>query len=199
MLGMLSVAAQSFTLPASHYSASQLSRATTPHLSYDNSLRVPIAACALATVLACAAPALAVSGGGKDFSGSDISGQSFVDQQLGGKEFRGSKGKGTSFKGANLAGASFYKAFMDEADFTDANLKGASLEEAGLDGAIMDGAVLESAYLTKTIDEAKSITGADFTDAVMPTYTQKALCARADAVGKNTKTGVETRESLMCG
>ena len=32
----------------------------------------------------------------------------------------------------------------------------------------MDGAILESAYLTKTIDEAKSITGADFTEAVMP-------------------------------
>lgn len=88
--------------------------------------------------------------------------------------------------------------FLDEADFTGANLKGASLEEAGLEGAIMDGAVLESAYLTKTIDEAKSIKDVDFTDAVMPTFTQKALCSRADAVGTNAKTGVETRESLMC-
>ena len=196
----LSVAALSFTAPASHHSASHLrSRAVpTPQLSCDSSLRVPIAACALATVLACAAPALAVSGGGKDFSGSDISGQSFVDQQLSGKEFRGSKAKGTNFKGANLAGASFYKGFLDEADFTGANLKGASLEEAGMEGAILDGAVLESAYLTKTIDEAKSIKGADFTEAVMPTFTQKALCARADATGTNAKTGVDTRESLMC-
>ena len=65
-----------------------------------------LALAALATVLACTTPALAVSGGGKDFSGIDVSGQSFADQQLVGKEFRGSKAKGTIFKGANLAGAS---------------------------------------------------------------------------------------------
>ena len=147
----LALTALSFTAPAaSHYSASLRSRAVpTPQLSCDSSLRVPIAACALATVLACTTPALAVSGGGKDFSGIDVSGQSFADQQLSGKEFRGTKAKGTIFKGANLAGASFYKSFLDAAVFTGANLKGASLEEAGLDGAIMDGAVLESAYLTK--------------------------------------------------
>eukprot|EP00964_Phaeocystis_antarctica_P052391 scaffold30664_cov72-Phaeocystis_antarctica.AAC.6 len=41
-----------------------------------------------------------------------------------------------------------------------------------MEGAILDDAVLESAYLTKTIDEAKSIKGADFTEAVMPTPTE---------------------------
>jgi|TARA_B110001469_G_C9504710_1_gene251860 hypothetical protein len=125
----LSAAALSFTAPASHYAASHLrSRAVpTPQLSCDNSLRVPIAACALATVLACAAPALAVSGGGKDFSGSDISGQSFADQQLSGKEFRGSKAKGTSFKGANLAGASFYKGGRHTLPAAKASTRGCSL------------------------------------------------------------------------
>ena len=63
----LSVAALSFTAPASHHAASHLRArvALTPQLSCGNSLRVPLAACALVTVLACAAPALAVSGGGK--------------------------------------------------------------------------------------------------------------------------------------
>ena len=91
------------------------------------------------------------------------------------------------------------RAAVRQVDFTNADLKSASLEEAGLDGAKMDGAVLESAYLTKTIADAASIKGADFTDAVIPTFTQKALCARPDASGTNAKTGVETRESLMCG
>ena len=32
----------------------------------------------------------------------------------------------------------------------------------------------------------------------MPVKAQTELCGRADAAGKNSKTGVETRESLMC-
>ena len=67
-----------------------------------------------------------------------------------------------------------------------------------MEGVNFDQAVLQSAYLTKTIADAKSIVGADFSDAVMPTYTQKALCEREDAKGTNSITKVETRESLMC-
>ena len=54
-----------------------------------------------------------------------------------------------------------------------ADLTSASLEEAGLDGALLSGAVLQSAYLTGSVADAKDITGADFSEAVMPTYTQK--------------------------
>ena len=46
----------------------------------------------------------------------------------------------------------------------------------------MDGAILESAYLTKTIDEAKSITGADFTEAVMPSCALALTLALAPAL-----------------
>ena len=192
-----------FTPPASHlarvFGPQPCCRAASQQRAPIGALqRLPIAACALAVVLSCTDPAIAVSGGGKDFSGADIRGQDLAGQSLSGKEFRGTFAKGATLKGATLKGCSFFKAEMLEVDFTNADLTGASLEEAGLDGAIMDGAVLESAYMTKTIADAESIKGADFTDAVMPTYTQKALCARADAIGTNAKTGVETRESLMC-
>jgi len=59
-------------------------------------------------------------------------------------------------------------------------------------------ALLVNSYLTATILQASEINGADFTDAVVPVKVQKALCARQDAAGKNTKSGVDTRESLMC-
>ena len=159
-----------------------------------------LASLVLAAALSCAPmdPAVAVSGGGKDFSGADLTGQSLAGQKLSGKEFRGTFAKGADFKGSALVGCSFFKADLSEVDFTSADLSSASLEEAGLEGANMDGAVLANAYLTKTIADVASIKGADFTDAVMPGYTQKALCGRADASGTNAKTGVDTRESLMC-
>jgi uncharacterized protein YjbI with pentapeptide repeats len=72
------------------------------------------------------------------------------------------------------------------------------LEEAGLDGVNLENAILQSAYLTRTIADAASIQGADFSEAVMPGPTLKLLCGREDATGENPTTGVSTRESLMC-
>jgi hypothetical protein len=196
MLTPILCVSTAFTPPASHL-------ARVAPLAPDRAVaaalqRLPIAACAFAAVIACTDPAVAVSGGGKDYSGFDLTGQDLGGQTLNGKEFRGTFAKGASFKGSKLRGCSFFKADMSEVDFTGADLSSASLEEAGLFGAKLDGAVLESAYLTKTIADAESIKGADFTEAVMPVPTQKALCAREDAVGKNPTTGADTRESLMC-
>ena len=153
---------------------------------------------ALASCLTCAPAAYAVSGGGKDFSGTSIEGQDFSGQKLDRKEFRGTRAAGAMFKGTGLASTSFFQADLSKATFEGADLTGASLEEAGLDEADLSNAVLANAYLSRTIADAAIITGADFSDAVMPTKTQAALCLRDDAKGTNPKTSVPTRESLMC-
>lgn len=82
--------------------------------------------------------------------------------------------------------------------FNGADLSGASLEEAGLDGVDLTDALLVNSYLTATILDAAKIQGADFSDAVLPTKAQTSLCTRVDATGINSKTGVPTRDSLMC-
>ena len=122
-------------------------------------LHVALAGC-LTTMPALPA-ALAVSGGGKDFSGASIEGLDFAGQTLNGKEFRGSRGAGAKFDGAALRSCSFFQADLSKASFEKADLTGASLEEAGLDGVSFKGAVLTSSYLTRTILDAQDITGAD--------------------------------------
>lgn len=163
---------------------------------------VALASCLASTIptlpSALPAPALAVSGGGKDYSGMSLESQDFSGQKLNGKEFRGIRGANAVFKDAALKSTSFFQADLSNANFAGADLTGASLEEAGLDGVSLENAVLVSSYLTRTISDAQSITGADFSDSIIPEKTAKALCTRADAKGINPTTQIPTRESLMC-
>lgn len=58
----------------------------------------------LAACLSVGTPsAMAVSGGGKDFSGASLENQDLSGKNFAGKEFRGIRGAGAVFKNANLA------------------------------------------------------------------------------------------------
>ncbi len=85
------------------------------------------------------------------------------------------------------------------ANFKNCDLRGASLEDTSMDGAILDNANAAGAYFSASLLDVKSIAGADFTDAQLPPKLLERICAKDNfATGTNSKTGVDTRESLMC-
>ena len=114
------------------------------------------------------------------------------------KDFSQCNGQQTNFKSSVLRGSRFFRANLKEADFTGADLTGVSLEDTSLDGAIFKDAVMEGTYLSLSIKDSKSLENVDFTDAQIPDFARKLVCARTDAIGKNPKTGVDTQESLFC-
>jgi uncharacterized protein YjbI with pentapeptide repeats len=123
---------------------------------------------------------------------------------------------GEDFSGKSLIRAEFTSTTLKNANFTNADLRGALFNGVLLDGANLHGSDFSSgiAYVTKfknvdlsdalLIDsnmlrssfENVNVTGADFTNALIDTQGTKNLCANAS--GTNSKTGVDTRESLGC-
>ena len=67
-----------------------------------------------------------------------------------------------------------------------------------MNGASLKGANAAGAYFSASLLDAASLDNVDFTDAQIPVKTLTQLCEREDVKGTNPKTGVDTRESLMC-
>lgn len=122
-----------------------------------------------------------------DFSNSDLSGVSFQQSLIRNGKFIGTKLKAASFFDADLTGADF-----TGADMTQCNLELANLKDAVLRDAVITEAYISGATRLTNID----ITGADFTDTLLRSDQQKALCKKASGV--NSITGVATADSLLC-
>ena len=123
---------------------------------------------------------------GKDFSGQNLVGSEFTNIDLENANFsnadlRGGVFNGTLLEGVNLRGVYFITGIAYLAKFKNVNLSDAILTDAMM--------------LRSTFDNVE-VTGADFTNAVLDKTEVKKLCVKASGV--NSKTGVETRESLGC-
>jgi uncharacterized protein YjbI with pentapeptide repeats len=123
--------------------------------------------------------------------GEDFSGKSLIKA-----EFNNTTFKNINFTNADLRGALFNGVFLDGANLHGINFgSGIAYVSRFKDVDLTDAILTDSNMLRSTFDNV-NVTGADFTDALLSVQDTKKLCVNAS--GKNSKTGVDTRESLGC-
>ncbi|MBD2567501.1 pentapeptide repeat-containing protein [Anabaena lutea] len=123
---------------------------------------------------------------GKDYSGQSLVGTEFTSVKLEKTNFSNADLRGVVFNGALLEGVNLHGVDFSQGIAYLSRFKNADFSDAVFTDAMM---------LRSTFDDI-DITGADFSNAILDMTQVKKLCTKASGV--NSKTGVDTRESLGC-